>query len=187
MIEQDKHLHFKILVNTFLKTLRFKKINIFILKYWLIYSVVVGISELRYLESKPLFFPNMRPGGCGQSDREWILRAVLPSIRLVWRRLKGELTLRTRTSLSSPWSPKRCLPKWRISVLFETNGPVKQWAAVITVWVLRTVPPHMKDVSPLLSTEINTTQGQSPDIVLESLATLLCVCTKERPHSGKEK
>ena len=47
-IEQDKHFHFKILVTTFPKTLRFKKINIFILKYWLLYSVVVGISYLYY-------------------------------------------------------------------------------------------------------------------------------------------
>ena len=39
------HFHFKILVNTFPNTLRFKKINIFILKYWLMYSVVVGISD----------------------------------------------------------------------------------------------------------------------------------------------
>ena len=47
----DKHFQFKILVEIFCKTLRFKKINIFSLKYWLLYSVVVGIFALFYLLS----------------------------------------------------------------------------------------------------------------------------------------
>ena len=47
----DKNFLFKILVTIFCKTLRFKKINIFSLKYWLLYSVVVGIFALFYLLS----------------------------------------------------------------------------------------------------------------------------------------
>ena len=67
-IEQDKHFHFKILVNVFPKNLRFKKINIFILKYWLLYSVVVGISDLSYIRNgkdryKNLLIP-LKSGPC---------------------------------------------------------------------------------------------------------------------------
>ena len=47
-IQSDKHVQFKILVTIFRKTLPFKKINIFSLKYWLVHSVAVSISEKFY-------------------------------------------------------------------------------------------------------------------------------------------
>ena len=43
----EKYYQFKILVSIFRKILRFNKMNIFSLKNWLMYSVVVGVSNFR--------------------------------------------------------------------------------------------------------------------------------------------